>query len=371
MLRSWWERPVSLATKFNSRGRSAVLWAVALFVALQAAFYYPLAHVWPQLLDAEYGEKLTHLRAQLAAKVKDQPCVVALGSSLTGWAFNPSDLTSVKPGSADGPVVFNFAINSGGVIVELLCLRRLLDDGIRPDLLVLETHPQYLFRAYNTVPGKHYLQVPRFQFRDAAVLNRYDPEWRDLRHEWRAMQWFPWFNRRHDLQNYLIPHWVRRRERTDVWTFTDRNGWEYIPSAIAYAEAQPREAGVQSILHRIHCLNNSPMEEGFKQAYREIIDLCKAHGVPVVMVRMPEVSYALRHYTPDLKKRVDAFYASLIRDTGIPYVDAKEWVVDSDFTDAFHLYPRGATVFMRRLEREFLREWLQRRAGSAGMVAGR
>src|ERR1700694_1744320 len=147
MLTRLWGRSATYSTRFKARGRSAVLSGLFLFVAFQAAYYFPLAHLLPQLHDAEYGDKLTHLRNQLAAKPKDQPSVVALGSSLTGWGFNPAALTSVKPGSPDGPVVFNFSITSGGVIVELICLRRLLDDGIRPDLVVLETHPQYLFRA--------------------------------------------------------------------------------------------------------------------------------------------------------------------------------------------------------------------------------
>jgi hypothetical protein len=275
----------------------------------------------------------------------------------------------VKAGSPGGPVVFNFAINSGGVIVELICLRRLLDDGIRPDLLVLETHPQYLFRAYNTVPGEHYLEAWRFRFEDVPVLKSYDPKWSELRHEWRGRQWVPWFYNRYNVQNCLLPDWVRRDQRNDVWKVIDRNGWEYFPGSIDYIARRPRELAVQSILYRINNLNNSPMEERFKQAYREVIDLCGQHSVPVVMVRMPEVSYALKKYTPELRRQVDAFYAGLVRDTGIRYVDAKDWVEDRHFPDCFHLHPDGAVVFMRRLEREFLGEFFERHASRARTVA--
>jgi len=125
---------------------------------------------------------------------------------------------------------------------------------------------------------------------------------------------------------------------------------------------------VGSIRHRIHNLNHSPMEEGFKRAYREIIDLCQQHQVEVVMVRMPEATYALDHYTPDLKRRVDEFYAGLVRDTGIRYIDAKDWVDDREFPDGFHLHPRGAVVFMWRLEREFLREYFERHAGDRALA---
>jgi hypothetical protein len=367
MLKSWWKRPDSLSAKFNSRGRSAVLWGVVMFLALQAAYYYPLAHIWPQLQDLEYGDKMSRLRTQLAAKSADQPCVVALGSSLTAWGFNPAALTSVKAGSPGGPVVFDFGINSGGVIVELMCLRRILDDGIRPDLIVLETHPQFLFREFNTVPGKHYLQPGRFQVRDAEVLSRYDPEWRELRHEWRATQWFAWFSNRYNIQQFLVPRWgARPAPNADVWPYIDRNGWECMPRILAWFTTVPKEVGVQSVRHRIHNLNHSPMEDCFKLAYREIIDLCHQHGTEVVLVRMPEMSHALVHYTPELKRQVDDFYAGLVRDTGIRFVDAKDWVEDQHFPDAFHLHPVGATIFMQRLEREFLGEFFARHGGSAG-----
>src|SRR5580658_2589535 len=110
--------------KDRVRGRDAVLWGFVSFVALQAA-YFPMADWRPQLQDAEYGEKLHHLRHQLAAKRKDQPCIIMAGSSLTRWAFNPSALRTVKPGAPDGPVVFNMALNSSGAVVQLLTLRRL------------------------------------------------------------------------------------------------------------------------------------------------------------------------------------------------------------------------------------------------------
>src|SRR5258707_783588 len=109
--------PDCLSTRVKCRGRSAVLWGLGFFVLFQAAFY-PLSGRWPALQDGEYGAKMANLRAQVAAKPKNQPCVIMLGSSLTGWGFNPSALATVKPGSPTGPVVFNLALNSGGVVVQ-------------------------------------------------------------------------------------------------------------------------------------------------------------------------------------------------------------------------------------------------------------
>jgi hypothetical protein len=106
-------RPITPAaeprrSRLHRRGRSAVGWGLALFVAFQAA-YYPLSAVWPQLYDGEYGHKLANLRARWAARAAGQPCVIMLGSSITGFALNPASLEAARPG---GPVVYNFALNS-------------------------------------------------------------------------------------------------------------------------------------------------------------------------------------------------------------------------------------------------------------------
>src|SRR5262245_57272552 len=161
--------------RLEARGRSAVRWCVAAFVLLQAA-YFPLSDWWPRLADPEFGYKLAKLREQVQAKAANQPCVVMLGSSLTGMGFNPSAMSTLRPGELGRPVVFNFGINSGGVVVQLLCLRRLLAEGVRPDLVLVEAHPWFLYRGYNTHVNKHYLAVQRVREEDFEVLGRYDPE---------------------------------------------------------------------------------------------------------------------------------------------------------------------------------------------------
>src|SRR5262249_14198945 len=136
--------------RLEARGRSAVRWCAAAFVLLQAA-YFPLTERWPHLGDPEYGLKLAHLRRQVAAKPPAQPCVVMLGSSRTGWGLNPGSMTTLRPGEPGGPVVYNFGINSSGVVVQLVMLRRLLAAGVRPDLVLVEAHPWFLFPRYNHV----------------------------------------------------------------------------------------------------------------------------------------------------------------------------------------------------------------------------
>jgi hypothetical protein len=338
----------------DRRGRSAVCWGLALFVAFHLA-YYPLSNFWPHLYDGEYGHKFAGLRAQLAAGPPGRPCVVMLGSSMTGLGFDPSSLESVRPGSAGGPVVYNFAINSCGVVVQLLCLRRLLSEGIRPDCVLLEAHPWFLLRRYNQHADVHYFPVQRLCQEDLAVIARFDPRAGELLGDWEGRRWQPWFSHRQNLQNYFLPSWVDRKKREELWWyFTDRNGWEQLPHAMARARGLAPGVLEASIRYHVKVLNSQPVDDTFLRVYRELIDTCRQFKITAALVRMPETRVMREGLSPAARRRIDAAYTGLGSQTGVPVLDGRAWVADEDLFDGFHMTPRGAATFSRELERQFL-----------------
>jgi hypothetical protein len=128
------------------RARAAFCWGLTVFLALTLGYHVPLSVWFPEFHDVEYGRKLRHLRAQLQRKAKGQPFVLGLGSSFTGMALRPDVLIgAVSQGNdASGALVYNYGINNGGCILEqMLVLRRLLAEGIRPDLVLIETYPPF------------------------------------------------------------------------------------------------------------------------------------------------------------------------------------------------------------------------------------
>jgi hypothetical protein len=334
-----------------------VRWCAAAFVLLQAA-YFPLTDRWPNLTDPEYGLKLANLRRQVAAKRPGQPGVVMLGSSLTGWGLNPASMSTPRPG---GPVVYNFGINSSGVVVQLVVLRRLLAEGVRPDLVLVEAHPWFLFPSYNHVASEHYLLPSHVRFGDLGVLRRYDPKWHRLLTEWKRLQWLPWYSHRHDLQNYLLPDWVSRESRTSVWSYTDRHGWEGMLSTVSGSGALGPAMQVVSAQHHLKAMSRQEIDPLFPRAYRELVETCRREQIPVMLVRMPETRYMREKAPPAFRERIDGCFETLSRETGAPIVDGRTWVGDADFVDAFHLLPSGSVSFSRRLERECLEPFLTRR----------
>jgi hypothetical protein len=339
---------------FERRGRAAVLWAVASLAALQAA-YFPLSDSWPQLRDAEYGHKLANLRAQVRARAAGQPCVVMLGSSLTGMGFNPSAMSTLRPGGPGGPVVFNFGINSSGVVVQLVMLRRLLAEGIRPDLVLVEAHPWFLYRGYNTHVNKHYLALQRVREEDLEVLGRYDPEADEVRKEGRRHAWLPWYRDRHNLLRYFLASWTPlEQQQENWWSFTDRHGWEHLSHHIAKTKQMTREKYVASIHHHVNAMNHVPMEAVFQDAYRELVRTCQEAGVAVVVVRMPETSHMRAGFSPEVRQRIDRAFTDLGEETGVRVIDGRSWLGDEELCDGFHHTLNGSAIFTRRLERECL-----------------
>src|SRR5437773_787793 len=118
------------------RSRASVLWALGLLIGAQVVFFFPLSAWWPQLHDPQYGSRLTRLRSRLAHRRQNHPFVLVLGSSHTALGVRPE----VLEGNSS-PFLFNFSMNDGCPVVSLLCLHRLLSDGIKPDWLLVETCP--------------------------------------------------------------------------------------------------------------------------------------------------------------------------------------------------------------------------------------
>src|SRR5438105_11251 len=112
-----------------ARGRAAVLWGIAAFVLGQLALIIVLERWRPDLCDPEYGWRLDRLEKQLAAE-PDRPLLVALGSSRVGCGLRPEALPPCCLENGKRPLVFNMSLTASGPVMDLLCLRRLLDRGI-------------------------------------------------------------------------------------------------------------------------------------------------------------------------------------------------------------------------------------------------
>src|SRR3954470_1530959 len=129
--------------------RTALLTALVGFFAIQAGLDVLLGGLW----QAYYSHKLRALRRALHSADHPQ-LVVMLGSSRTDHALNGSAVEPLLARELGRPVVvYNFGVPTAGPVTHLLHLRRLLADGVRPDLLLVEVMPSFLLSRRGGVGG--------------------------------------------------------------------------------------------------------------------------------------------------------------------------------------------------------------------------
>ncbi|HEY2250099.1 MAG TPA: DUF1574 family protein, partial [Planctomycetaceae bacterium] len=127
------------------RARATLFCSVAGFAFLQLALGVSIELWLPQLRDPYYGQRINLLRRRIVAAAPRPLTVLMLGTSRTRNGLLGKSLER-QLGQVQGRpvVVFNFGQNSAGPMTELFNLKRLLADGVRPDLLLIEVLPPLL-----------------------------------------------------------------------------------------------------------------------------------------------------------------------------------------------------------------------------------
>ena len=142
------------ATRAPVRRRARL--AVALF---PVAFVLVLLSVWamaetvtPEITDPDYHVRLQTIRTAVAEH-PNQPLGLAFGSSRMVWAFRPEEL----PEPATGEVLWmNGAHVGAGPTLNRVLLHRLLRDGVRPAVIVLEIMPPFFTKENNRFVSAHF-----------------------------------------------------------------------------------------------------------------------------------------------------------------------------------------------------------------------
>jgi hypothetical protein len=337
-----------------------VLWTVAFFVAGQLALLAALER-WPGLRDPEYGRRLACARDRRAEAEPGRPLVVLLGSSHVGLGVRPDVMTDGGPGPRRRPVVVNCAVNAAAAMMELVTLRRLLADGVRPDLVLLEVCPLML----TDVPGGPNLYggigFDRLGWRDLALYDGLvGPEPVPVHRRWLRAQLLPWASHRFVLMNLLAPQWEPPRARVNLaWDYIDAWGWQTHPSLLVHLPGPCRQA-VEScrrwLAERPALFHITPVAE---RALREALATCAREGTPVALLYMPESSGLRRCYPPEALDRFAELLRQVGREHNAPLIDGRDWSEDADFADCHHLTPAGAARFSRRLFHEAILPLLQ------------
>lgn len=344
-------RHLLVTLSLTSRAAAVLFWTAFFFLLLQVTLGLVIEFYRPELRDPEFGYKLVRLHKLLAQK-PDRPLVLALGSSRTQLLFRPTFLTADCPEHAESFVAFNFGLVGAGPITEMICLRRLLDYGIRPDVVVLEVLPPLLHQR----PGfseESSINLNRLGWRDWARVRPYFTHSDRAYRKWICNQLVPCSANRSCLLSRVAPSWLPGPGRQDAWWYyTDAHGWMCYRDTATPAE---RRHGLEHA-HREYspalqrfCITAAP-----DRALRFTLQLCRQRGIAVVLVLTPESSTFRGWYPPDALSEIEQYLGRLTAYWSIPLVDARTWLEDADFLDGHHVLPGGADRFSARLGQEVL-----------------
>jgi|SRR5579883_155123 len=335
---------------FRRRGRVTLVWGLVFFAAAQLGLVLTLLAYRP-LRDPEYGRRLVALRTRLAERQPGRPVVAVLGSSRVAMGFRPGLLHTNDP-AGTGPVVFNMAVCRAGPVMEALTLRRLLADGVRPDLVLAEAWPHMM--ATNTGEEQG-IPVDRLTWHDVRTLAPYYTDPAPLRAAWVSRHRVPWHGERMHLLGQWAPQWLSAENKRKNLEWEGLDGWGWLLHPLFKTEGLDNPVGQHarfaacakdyaacSPLYRVTDLS--------RRVYGEMAALCARRNIRFGLIMMPDPF--LNHYFPDATLRFDREFRQLAKELNTPVVDARDWVSRSGFLEGVHLTPDGAAAFTERFERE-------------------
>lgn len=345
----------------SRRARNGLLWGLGTFVALQLATTGVLESWLPQFRDPYFAFKLARLRSRIdAARRTPAPeagagppvVVLMVGSSHVSDALRGTLVESDLARRLGRPVVlYNFGVPGDNPLNQLLNFERLLAQGVRPDLLLVEVMPA-LLHSNAAATQLQVMPAERFGLRDRWVLRQHHLPRRFDRYSWQCWG-LPWYAHRLEILSVLVPHFLPGFLRQDWARGCDESGWippPYENTPESRAAAVKHAAGAYG-----PTLSQFQLGNPFCDALGHLLERCHQERIGAALVLMPEGSTFRGYYSADALNQVDAFLKKLAAPHGTPVIDARTWVPDDGFFDSHHLLPDGAAVFTTRLRDEVLR----------------
>ncbi|MBA4063030.1 MAG: hypothetical protein C0501_04850 [Isosphaera sp.] len=328
--------------------RAVAAWVVAGYLAATVAAALVIEVVRPELRDEEYGRRLDGLLARVKEN-PGRPLVVVVGSSRAAMAICPRAWEEVRPGTPTDPLVFNLSRVGGGPLMNLLTLRRLYADGVRPAAVLLEYWPP-LLRQDGPFREADRIDADKLYLADRPFVRDYLPDPDRVERRMLESRLNPVSEHRTLLLRRLVPGWLPRATRIDP-AVDPLDGWGWLPGldrpALALQSRDTRLSHHEGT-YRAQ-LRGLRVDPDADHAIREAVALARGHGAAVGFVWLPE-STEFRGWYPPEAERLGQAYLALLRDgLRVPLIDARTWLDDEDLADGFHATRQGAEVFTRPL----------------------
>ncbi len=337
--------------------RAALLCGLGVFLSLQVGLAVLIEYRRPELRDPLYAPRARRLAERTHAGPVRPLTVVMLGSSRTRFGFDPRGVEQELVKRFARPVVvFNFGIDGSGPLMELIHLKRLLVGGVRPDLVLIEVLPA-LLDGHAPCADLGRLSPERLWHHELALVERYAETDGERTAEWWQGWAVPWHTHRLKIAAWAAPQLVPLNVRTG-W-FTSANDWGWAPPVEDHSPAAHARA-----LETAHAMYIGKLT-GFQlggvgcRALEELLEVCREEKIHAALVVMPEGPVFRSWYPSYAWGQIEIYVTELSREFDTPFVSAREWMAEEDFSDSHHLLPDRAAVFSARLNREAIMPLLE------------
>lgn len=326
-----------------------LLWGLAFFAFFQLVLALALELWWTSGRDPFYGAKVARLKNRLR-QTRDARLVVMVGSSRTGDGLRAAPFEMELSRELGQPlVIFNFGMPGAAPPTQLLQLQRLLAEGIRPDLLLIEVLPALLDDRLGGNPQR--LAAERLSWRDLQQIRHYPVPAHPLRQAWREARAVPWYSQRFHILSMVLPTVLPIHLRQDGYVRCDACGWA-APAVWQQSSEERQRAAVKALDGYRPILDSFRLGSASSCAVRLILDECRRHQIEAALVLMPEGPYFRAGYPDPVWQQLDPLLDQLQEEYQVPLVNARCWLGEESFFDSHHLSPDGAARFSERLGRE-------------------
>lgn len=308
----------------------------------------------PPMVDPEYGRRLASLREHLRHKPPGQPVVVLIGSSRVAMGVRPDRMWADLPPDQRPALCTNFGMCGANPVVERVCLARLLRDGVRPSLVVVEVWPPLLSRAYYREVGCRFLEAyaDRLRGPDMMAVAAALPDPKASRGRSVAREMFPWSAHRRTVLLEWAPWAAPPATRLDpTYRHLDEWGWLRLETYQAHPPETEYRARVEEAagFTRRHLDPFDPCPE-MTRPLRELLEVARGHGIRTAFVLMPDPPAVRAVYrSVPAGERIRADLHQLGGEFGTAVLDGRDWLGDEWFADGSHLTPAGAAACARLL----------------------
>jgi hypothetical protein len=337
------------------QARQELAWGLTGFFLVQAALAITIETRHLRLCDEIFSAKLDRIRSQLGT-ANGKSLVVVLGSSRTQMGLD----TGLLNHDRHCPwVTFNFGFEGCGPLTHRVNLRRLLQAGVRPDLVVVEVVPAQLLVGACGPIDERWLDGARCRVAELALLWPYTTRPSALLGSWVRGRLLPCVQHRTALRDWLAVDRTRDNEPLEDSTRTiDPYGW--VPMSGQPGGEQVAAATTKTLNEYWREVADGQFHPGPTQALRDVLDDCRKEEIGAAVVLMPEAAAFRALYPQVVELQLGDLLISLEAEYHLrAVIDSRTWVADDGFVDSHHLQREGARVFTEHFARE-LRKVLER-----------